>query len=84
MAKSMPHSCPIWPPHIAVTTTGTNTGARNGSDAMDLTTITFDQMAMAVMALIAVREVMIVALPDRIAGPGGWLVDTRKGDRNHA
>lgn len=51
---------------------------------MDLTTITFDQMAMAVMALIAVREVMIVALPDRIAGPGGWLVDTRKGDRNHA
>ncbi|WP_155846133.1 hypothetical protein [Celeribacter ethanolicus] len=48
---------------------------------MDLSTITFDQLALAIMTTIAIREVMIVALPDRIAGPGGWLIDTSLGDR---
>jgi len=33
---------------------------------------------MAAMACIALREVMIILLPDTIAGPGGWLVDTQK------
>lgn len=47
---------------------------------MDLTAITFDQLALAIMTTIAIREVMIVALPDRIAGPGGWLIDTLIGD----
>ncbi|MCU0906947.1 MAG: hypothetical protein MUF73_05740 [Rhodobacteraceae bacterium] len=41
---------------------------------MDL--VTFDAMAFSAMACILLREAMIAALPDRIAGPGGWLVDT--------
>lgn len=43
---------------------------------MEFSTITFDQIVLAAMACIAFREVMIIALPDYIAGPGGWLVDT--------
>ena len=43
---------------------------------MDISTITFDQIALAAMACIAIREAMIVFLPDQVAGPGGWLVDT--------
>lgn len=43
---------------------------------MDFAGITFDQLALAAMACIALREVFIVALPDEIAGPGGWLIDT--------
>ncbi len=43
---------------------------------MEFTTITFDQIALATMACVALREVMIIALPDTIAGPGGWLVNT--------
>jgi len=43
---------------------------------MEFGTITFDQIALAAMACIAVREAMIMFLPDYIAGPGGWLVDT--------
>ena len=48
---------------------------------MDVSAITFDQLALAIMTSIAIREGMIVALPDRIAGPGGWLIDTTMGDR---
>ncbi|WP_417241715.1 hypothetical protein [Celeribacter sp.] len=47
---------------------------------MDFTTLSFDQIAMAAMTVIALREVMIIALPDRIAGPGGWLINTTTGD----
>ncbi|MGB5556611.1 MAG: hypothetical protein WBN04_01225 [Paracoccaceae bacterium] len=43
---------------------------------MEFTTITFDQIALAAMACIALREAMIMVLPDEIAGPGGWLIDT--------
>lgn len=43
---------------------------------MDYASITFDQLALAAMACIAIREAMIMFLPDQIAGPGGWLVDT--------
>jgi len=42
---------------------------------MEFTVITFDQIAMATMACIALRELMIAALPDTIGGPGGWLVN---------
>ena len=45
-------------------------------DTMEFTAITFDQLVLAAMGCIAVREAMIVFLPDRVAGPGGWLVDT--------
>ena len=43
---------------------------------MEFTVITFDQIAMATMACVALREIMIMFLPDTIAGPGGWLVNT--------
>jgi len=43
---------------------------------MEFTTITFDQIALATMSCIALRELMIIFLPDTVAGPGGWLVDT--------
>ena len=43
---------------------------------MEFTAITFDQIVLAAMACIAAREAMIMLLPDEIAGPGGWLVDT--------
>lgn len=43
---------------------------------MTFSEITFDQLALAAMACIAAREAMIMALPDSIAGPGGWLVNT--------
>ncbi len=44
---------------------------------MDLfTTISFDQIGMAFLTVFVIREAMIYALPDDIAGPGGWLVDT--------
>ncbi|MFT6451332.1 MAG: hypothetical protein ACJA06_000814 [Halocynthiibacter sp.] len=47
---------------------------------MDFSTITFDQIALAVMSCIAIREAMIAFLPNTVAGPGGWLVDTCPGD----
>lgn len=43
---------------------------------MNFTMITFDQIVMAAMVCIATREAMIAFLPDQVAGPGGWLVDT--------
>ena len=43
-----------------------------------LTTITFDMVLMSAITCLMVREVLIVALPDRIAGPGGSFIDGRK------
>ena len=48
---------------------------------MSLATLSFDQIAMAAITVLALREVMIATLPDRIAGPNGWLVNTNAGDR---
>ena len=48
---------------------------------MDLSTLTFDQVAMSIMTVIAIREAMIVLLPNSIAGPEGWLINTTAGDR---
>lgn len=48
---------------------------------MDFSTLTFDQVAMSIMTVIAIREAMIVLLPNRIAGPEGWLINTSAGDR---
>lgn len=48
---------------------------------MGFSTFTFDQIAMSVMTVIAIREAMIVLLPDHIAGPQGWFIDTSAGDR---
>ncbi len=43
---------------------------------MEFSTITFDQIGLAIMACIGLREAMIMLLPNEIAGPGGWLVNT--------
>ena len=46
----------------------------------DLLIFSFDAAAMALLSCIALREVFVFALPDQIAGPGGWFIDTnRKG-----
>jgi hypothetical protein len=52
------------------------------NNPMEFAPISFDQIAVAAMACIAVREAMIMLLPDDIAGPGGWLVNT--GDQEEA
>jgi hypothetical protein len=43
---------------------------------MDFGTITPDQVALAFLSCVFIRMAMIYVLPDHIAGPGGWLVDT--------
>jgi hypothetical protein len=40
------------------------------------TSVSFDMLLLAAIACLTFREVALVALPDRIAGPGGWLIDT--------
>ena len=37
--------------------------------------VSFDNVAMAAVTCLVIREIMILALPDEIAGPGGWLID---------
>ncbi|TCO73041.1 hypothetical protein [Rhodovulum euryhalinum] len=41
-----------------------------------IATITFDQIALSLVTLALLREIMVFALPDSVAGPGGWLIDT--------
>ncbi|MGB8621550.1 MAG: hypothetical protein WCD16_01910 [Paracoccaceae bacterium] len=41
-----------------------------------LATVTLDQIALSILTVGVIREAMILFLPDRVAGPGGWLVDT--------
>lgn len=41
-----------------------------------LSQISFDEVVAAFLSCMLLREVMILALPDDIAGPGGWLIDT--------
>lgn len=41
-----------------------------------LTHISFDEVVAAFVTCLVIRELMIFSLPDRIAGPGGWLIDT--------
>lgn len=40
--------------------------------------VSFDEIVASLLACLVLREIMILTLPDRIAGPGGWLVDTGK------
>ena len=37
---------------------------------------TFDAILFAALTTCLVRETMLRTLPDHIAGPGGWLIDT--------
>ncbi len=41
-----------------------------------LNSITFDQIGFSFLAIYVIREAMLYFLPDEIAGPGGWLVDS--------
>ncbi len=41
-----------------------------------LASVSFDDVLCSVLVCIALREIMVVVLPDRVAGPGGWLIDT--------
>lgn len=41
-----------------------------------LANIGFDHLALSFLACVMIREVMVMALPDHIVGPGGWLIDT--------
>lgn len=41
-----------------------------------LTQFSFDEIAASLLACLVIRELMILVLPDSIAGPGGWLIDT--------
>lgn len=45
-----------------------------------LSLISFDEIAASLLLCLVLRELMILGLPDRIAGPGGWLVDTGHDD----
>jgi hypothetical protein len=38
--------------------------------------ISFDTVVMTTITCIALREVFLIALPDEVAGPGGWLINT--------
>lgn len=39
-------------------------------------TISFDQIGLAFLSVFIIREAMVYALPDDIAGPGGRFIDT--------
>jgi len=41
-----------------------------------LATVTADQIVISLMATIALREALILLLPDHVAGPHGWLIAT--------
>lgn len=41
-----------------------------------LALVSFDNVVAAFVTCLLVREAMILILPDRIAGPGGSLIDT--------
>jgi hypothetical protein len=53
---------------------------RAGGKEVTMDLVTFDALVFSAMTCILVREAMIAWLPDTIAGPGGWLVDTRADD----
>ena len=38
----------------------------------------FYTLTMTVLSCCVLREVFVLSLPDTVAGPGGWLVNTRR------
>ena len=38
--------------------------------------VSFDTVVMSVITCLVLREIFILTLPDDVAGPGGWLIDT--------
>ena len=49
---------------------------REKSNMTWITSVTADQIMLSLLACYVVRETMAHLLPDDVAGPGGWLVDT--------
>jgi len=46
----------------------------------ELLTLSFDAVLTSAILCLVIREAMIFALPDDVAGPGGWLIDTAEGE----
>ena len=42
-----------------------------------LSQITVGEVIMTFLVCCLVHEMLVAVLPDRLAGPGGWLIDTR-------
>ena len=38
--------------------------------------VSFDNLMSSVLVCLILRQGMILMLPDRVAGPGGWLINT--------
>jgi hypothetical protein len=38
--------------------------------------VSFDNLVMASLTCLILREVFLFTLPDHVAGPGGWLINT--------
>lgn len=38
--------------------------------------VSFDTLVMSAISCLILREIFLVTLPDTIAGPGGWLINT--------
>lgn len=36
--------------------------------------LSFDLLVVSLLATVAIREMLIIVLPDTIAGPEGWLI----------
>ena len=53
--------------------------SRNEGAMTMILQISFDEIVGSMIACLILREALILTLPDRIAGPGGWLINTRKG-----
>jgi hypothetical protein len=41
-----------------------------------LSQVSFDDLMGSLLVCLALRQMMILLLPDRVAGPGGWFIDT--------
>ena len=41
-----------------------------------LTQITFGDLVLSFLTVCVIHESLVAFLPDHIAGPGGWLIDT--------
>lgn len=44
--------------------------------------ISFDGLLGSLFVCRALRRMMILVLPDRVAGPGGWFIDTGTEEEN--
>lgn len=46
------------------------------NDMFELLQPSFDAFVASLLICLTIRESLLYALPDHIAGPGGWLIDT--------